>query len=134
MTEPDAGKVPAAVPRRRRATLVGFALVALAGAAYAIFLLTHLPQSVPVDASLAAKPNELFRLTGPADGQLIAMTLRGGGVATISAPGARLADPRPGTLALLAGQAKGFQPSARGVEIRVTNDDTSLAALAVVFL
>jgi len=111
--------------------LVALAVLALSAAAYGIFLVTHLPQSVAIDAALAAKPSELFRLKGPGAGPLITMTLRGPGFATISAPGARLAAPTPGTLALLAGAVPGFKPSPRGVELRVTNDAASLATIAV---
>lgn len=133
MTKPGTGKAPtASAPRSRRgATVIGFALAALFGAAYGIFLLTHVPQAVAINELMTAKPNELFRLKGMGDGRLLAMNIRGSGVVTVSAPGARLVEPKIATLALLARQGAGFRPSTRGAEIRVTNDESSLAALSV---
>jgi hypothetical protein len=102
------------------------------GAAYGIFLFTHVPVAVAINEAIAAKPNEFFRLKGLADGRLITINLRGSGSATISAPGASLTKPGSGTLALLAKQVDGFQPSVGGVELRVTNnDESSLATITV---
>jgi hypothetical protein len=80
---------------------------------------------------MTAKPNELFRFKVPADGLLVTMTVRGSGVTTISAPGASLAEPKGGTLAMLASEVENFRPSRHGVELRVVNDETSLAAISV---
>lgn len=133
MTRSWTGKAaaPAARPSRRHAAVIGFALVVLSGAAYAIFLLTHIPQAVAIDELMTAKPNELFRFKAPPDGMLIMMNVRGSGLATISAPGARLTEPKTGTLAALAGEVEGFRPSTKGVELRVTNDVSSIAALSI---
>jgi hypothetical protein len=133
MTRSRTGKAPApaARPPRRRAALIGLALVVLSGAAYAIFLITHVPQAVAIDELMTAKPNELFRFNGPPDGLLVLMNVRGSGLATISAPGARLAEPTAGTLGALAQEAEGFRPSTKGVELRVTNDVSSVAALSI---
>lgn len=133
MTKSRAAKTPAPAPRprQRHVVVIGFALLALTGAAYTIFLITHVPQAAAIGEVMTAKPNELFRFNAPRDGPFMMMNVRGSGLATISAPGARLAEPKAGTLVALAGEVEGFRPSTKGVELRVTNDASSVAAISI---
>lgn len=116
---------------RRRSLVVVFAMLVLAGSAYAIFWVTHVPQSVAINEKLTVQPTQLFRLIGPPNSELFTMTLRGNGVATISAPGAALVEPKPGALALMTSRVSGFRTPAHGVDIRITNDERGLAAIRI---
>jgi hypothetical protein len=96
------------------------ALAAFVVLAYAVFLVTHVPQAEQLNDRWTLRDTELLRLTGPKPAELTAMNLRGPGLASVSAEkGSTLIEPGPGTLRLLAQNAPDFEPRAQGEQVDV---------------
>lgn len=120
-------------PLVRRATFA-YALLALFGAAYVFFLITHTPQAVTSHGRWTIKETEALRLIGPSTGDLLKMDFRGAGVASVIAgQGSRIVEPKPGTLAMLVKYAPGFRARAPGskLDVRIANDESSAAAVTI---
>ena len=114
--------------------LAAKALAAFCVLAYAVFLVTHVPQAQQINDRWTLRDTEVLRLTDPKPAELAAMNLRGSGLASVSAEaGSKLVEPGPGTLRLLAEGATDFQPRAEGdrVDVRLQNGDASLAYVTV---
>lgn len=111
-----------------------YAFAAFLAAAYFFFLITHVPQAAGTNGVWPIDETEALRVIGPRAGQLLTMTFRGEGLASVSAGGgSRIVQPDDASLGLLKTLEPEFAalPAGSRVDLRIDNDEGSLASVSV---
>ena len=126
----DAGT--AGVLRHGRPAL--YAITAFLAVAYLFFLIAHVPQAAGTNGVWPISETDELRILGPRSGQLLTMTFRGEGLASVSAgEGSQLVQPDKTSLDLLRTLDPRFEPRPVGsrLDVRIDNGAGGLASVSV---
>lgn len=111
-----------------------YAVSGFLAAAYFFFLITHVPEAGGANGPWRIDETEALRVVGPTTGQFLTMTVRGEGLASVSAgPGSRLSQPDKSSIELLETMEPQFKPPPPGsrVDLRIDNNQEDFAAVSV---